>query len=206
LRTKNSDQIQSRFAIVYDSCIGCSNSKSLPMFEALEVFFGRSCQSVIHLTKAKVEKSWTCFDRVVNRDFLSVHFFDLKTILDNNKEQPKKELNRSVWVGPVYGWLILVMIGGADSWEGRNFVYSGTSSKSFPIEPGVDSSIPAAAFHFWYSPPYRCSKTHQTESPRDKGTPQWTYPSSIEPWLTSRVSKLAAKPYPWIHIIPAINR
>lgn len=105
------NQVQSSMILALDTRI----PKSLPMFEALEgILNDRTAVQVQqnlsrHLTKAKVEKVMKVL-RSSRESGLSISTFsDLKTVLDNNKEQQK---NRSVSLMSLPLWMTI-----SDDWQ-----------------------------------------------------------------------------------------
>lgn len=105
------NQVQSSMILALDTRI----PKSLPMFEALEgILNDRTAVQVQqnlsrHLTKSKVEKVMKVL-RSSRESGLSIDTFsDLKTVLDNNKEQQK---NRSVSLMSLPLWMTI-----SDDWK-----------------------------------------------------------------------------------------
>jgi len=105
------NQVQSSMILALDTRI----PKSLPIFEALEgILNDRTAVQVQqnlnrHLTKAKVEKVMKVLRSSCESGLSISTFSDLKTVLDNNKEQQK---NRSVSLMSLPLWMTI-----SDDWQ-----------------------------------------------------------------------------------------
>jgi len=105
------NQVQSSMILALDTRI----PKSLPMFEALEgILNDRTAVQVQqnlsrHLTKSKVEKVMKVLRSSCESGLSISTFSDLKTVLDNNKEQQK---NRSVSLMSLPLWMTI-----SDDWQ-----------------------------------------------------------------------------------------